>query len=965
MIEHLEKREYENDVIFAYMQYNSIGNWYGLIEDAIIQDGVESPTFITILSNTSFETINKLSGNFNLSKKTPEIDKFYEFVSMCKGLIPYLPKEFPAIDKNSYKKSLLVETRELEHNEFVIKNTIQKLGDGWGHIIYCHNNNYVQIKSICDGISPDIEIRLLDFDLTRNTYNNLCLDINFWNEIDCEKVLIYQTDTFIFRDFRDEFMQYDYVGAPISDNGNHVVGNGGLSLRTVKLIKNILNNFNISINTTEYKSDNIPEDRYYSHYMQSVGGNVPSITDALEFSFECKIVDNMSNNSFASHRPWFTMDFNEFFNRICLSLQIPLLHIYVITWNNSEKLEYFINYYRSRFNNCKITVYDNMSSDDTKNIIYKYNCIYKSFDTLNKLCDTTHQNIKNTCWKEQDEIWAFCLDDDELLDIHAYDLFTETSDVIEFIGIERFNREKHMINNLYNKSVSIRVKNVPNLRFKVGSHSIENMNQYKKSNNRYFLIHDKFSNEEFILRNYHLSERSNLQYLENNFSWHYKIDTLKYYLYGIRNGVDYKDINRAPKIRFQDFMTNDFINNLNDVDVEFYTNSKIKRYDIINFLIDRYNLKEYLEIGVFKGENIRMINVVNKNGVDPGAENQIAPEVTHVMTSDVFFNQIDFNKKYDIVFIDGLHEYSQVKKDIQNSFKHLSKDGFIVLHDCNPVSYESQYPIRKTMAWNGDVWKAFVEFKNNNPHHYSCVIDTDFGVGVIKNNHNIEPIFDNTINIDYFKFISDKNKYLNLINWETFKIVVDKDFNHKKYNKIFQIGFNKCGTTSLHKMFIDSGLKSVHWDGGNIAKKIDSNIKQNKPPLDGVDNYDCYTDIENVETNTFPLINYYELLDKAYPNSLFILNTRPLDNWIQSRLNHQGGEYANTFKKVLGVDTNEELVKIWTEQWDGHHNKAIDYFKNCDNFIIFDIETEGDKLTDFLRTWSIPVTKFPHLHKSF
>jgi uncharacterized protein YprB with RNaseH-like and TPR domain len=94
------------------------------------------------------------------------------------------------------------------------------------------------------------------------------------------------------------------------------------------------------------------------------------------------------------------------------------------------------------------------------------------------------------------------------------------------------------------------------------------------------------------------------------------------------------------------------------------------------------------------------------------------------------------------------------------------------------------------------------------------------------------------------------------------------------------------------------------------------------------------------------------------------LNTRPLDNWIKSRLNHQSGSYANTFKNVLGVKTDEELITIWREQWTEHHNKAIDYFKNSDNFIIFDIETEGDKLTEFLRSWSIPVTKFPHLYKS-
>lgn len=37
--------------------------------------------------------------------------------------------------------------------------------------------------------------------------------------------------------------------------------------------------------------------------------------------------------------------------------------------------------------------------------------------------------------------------------------------------------------------------------------------------------------------------------------------------------------------------------------------------------------------------------------------------------------------------------------------------------------------------------------------------------------------------------------------------------------KIFQIGFNKCGAVSLHKFFLDNGLKSIHWDNGNLAKK--------------------------------------------------------------------------------------------------------------------------------------------------
>jgi hypothetical protein len=212
------------------------------------------------------------------------------------------------------------------------------------------------------------------------------------------------------------------------------------------------------------------------------------------------------------------------------------------------------------------------------------------------------------------------------------------------------------------------------------------------------------------------------------------------------------------------------INNLQEPEVIRYLNSEIQRFDIINHLIKKYNLVNYLEIGVFKGENIRNVNAPYKNGVDPGVEGYTVPEVDYPITSDEFFNLIkeESDLKYDIIFIDGLHEYSQVKKDIENSFRHLQPYGFIVLHDCNPVSYDAQIPNRKTIAWNGDVWRAFVEFKQNNPFFKCCVIDTDFGVGVIKNNPNsinTTPL----INMDYQTFNSDRKKYLNLITWDEFK----------------------------------------------------------------------------------------------------------------------------------------------------------------------------------------------------
>jgi hypothetical protein len=212
------------------------------------------------------------------------------------------------------------------------------------------------------------------------------------------------------------------------------------------------------------------------------------------------------------------------------------------------------------------------------------------------------------------------------------------------------------------------------------------------------------------------------------------------------------------------------INNLQEPEVVRYLNSEIKRFDILNHLIEKYKLVNYLEIGVFQGENIRKVKAPYKNGVDPGVEGYVVPEVDYPMTSDAFFDLIKEHEdiKYDLIFIDGLHEYSQVKKDIENSLKHLQPNGFIVMHDCNPVSYDAQIPERKTIAWNGDVWKSFVEFKQNNLLYECCVIDTDFGVGVIKNNFNLinsKPLID----MDYQTFDSNRKKYLNLITWDEFK----------------------------------------------------------------------------------------------------------------------------------------------------------------------------------------------------
>jgi len=160
------------------------------------------------------------------------------------------------------------------------------------------------------------------------------------------------------------------------------------------------------------------------------------------------------------------------------------------------------------------------------------------------------------------------------------------------------------------------------------------------------------------------------------------------------------------------------------------------RTDILNFLIHRYNLVSYLEIGVRDGNNFRNIRCLNKTGVDPSKE---FPDIENVVytTSDEFFSSLEGDVKYDLIFIDGLHLDHQVSKDIQNSLSHLYENGIILMHDCNPPTIHharEDFSDLSTPAggkWNGTTWKAYARERCTNKDIFACVIDLDWGCGLI------------------------------------------------------------------------------------------------------------------------------------------------------------------------------------------------------------------------------------------
>jgi len=202
-----------------------------------------------------------------------------------------------------------------------------------------------------------------------------------------------------------------------------------------------------------------------------------------------------------------------------------------------------------------------------------------------------------------------------------------------------------------------------------------------------------------------------------------------------------------------------FIENFNKK-IKYNWESFPRRYDIINKIIIKRNYTSYLEIGCFKDETFNQINIKKKIGVDPTSGGNLR------MTSDQFFK--DNKEKFDLIFIDGLHVYEQVIKDIFNSIKVLKENGIILVHDCLPRKLWYQTPTRMSDTWNGDVWKAIVECRTlENIDTYTCLADE--GIGVIKLQKNNNPLnlkLSNFKNLKYKEYYTNRESLMNIISVE-------------------------------------------------------------------------------------------------------------------------------------------------------------------------------------------------------
>lgn len=172
----------------------------------------------------------------------------------------------------------IVETRQIPNIRYIVENHVYY--SGFKPMVFHGSDNSKYMKHELKGLGCSFEL-LPTTTMSAMEYNSLLTLKEFWELIPAEKILIFQHDSLLLRKGIDEFMQYDFIGAPIiHEQLGMPCMNGGLSLRSkskmLDVIENIPYNPNIHGN----------EDIYFCRGIEKVGGKLPTKEVAQLFSVE-------------------------------------------------------------------------------------------------------------------------------------------------------------------------------------------------------------------------------------------------------------------------------------------------------------------------------------------------------------------------------------------------------------------------------------------------------------------------------------------------------------------------------------------------------------------------------------------------------------------------------------------------------------------------------------------------------
>lgn len=204
------------------------------------------------------------------------------FYPYAEFLIDFDRKHAEMVHQNcpeNTRAAVLVETREHFFVPKVIRNVMYFLGPRWNLRVFCSKYSHGYLRAALPGWEVDIrEIPGVGRRLSWADYAAMKLSRDFWMRFRESKVLIFEADSLLSGPNVEDFIGYDFVGAPCGSYDEDYVANGGLSLRTRQVMLDCLSSF-----TPE---PDMGEDVFFTKSVRALGAAMPGLETATRFSVE-------------------------------------------------------------------------------------------------------------------------------------------------------------------------------------------------------------------------------------------------------------------------------------------------------------------------------------------------------------------------------------------------------------------------------------------------------------------------------------------------------------------------------------------------------------------------------------------------------------------------------------------------------------------------------------------------------
>jgi len=217
------------------------------------------------------------------------------------------------------------------------------------------------------------------------------------------------------------------------------------------------------------------------------------------------------------------------------------INIFLLCFNESFLLPHTVNHYKKYLPNCKITVYDNESTDNSVEIAKKLGCNVFSFSSNNIHDEDLQIKLRNSVWKNCNSGWIIMADMDEfvcitenelmkemelgttILQLKGYDIIGE-SETLDLTDIDLQKINKYVINHFESKKLCFLREAIIDMNYGAGSHTCDPKGNVVYSSNVYINKHMNILGLNFFInkvtKRYERNEKMrskgwNIHYIED------------------------------------------------------------------------------------------------------------------------------------------------------------------------------------------------------------------------------------------------------------------------------------------------------------------------------------------------------------------------------------------------------------------------------------------------------------------